>query len=222
MWRALLVAGVLLMSPVPWPAWPKIADQVLLEAPIERQRPELDNGCEVVSLSMLLRHAGKPVGRLKLAEEVAKDRTELRMDAQGRILYWGDPHRGFVGDITGLRKGYGVYHRPLFELLDRHLPGRARDLTGGDFERVLQSVTAGRPVVVWTTSMFDQTKQWVTWNSPSGPIYATFHEHAVLLVGYTAHTVTVNDPLDGKRKTVDRTRFYRSWEMMGRQAVTYE
>ncbi|ASS74263.1 hypothetical protein CIG75_04195 [Tumebacillus algifaecis] len=221
MWGAVVLAAAVLGSPPFWPVWPPVADQVQMTVPVQCQMPELDNGCEVVSLSMLLQHAGKPISRMQLADEVAKDRTELQVDGAQRITYWGDPNRGFVGDITGKQKGYGVYHGPLTQLLNRHLPGRAHDLSGGQFDSVLASLTSGRPVVVWTTSMFDTTEQWVRWNSPSGPVSATFHEHAVLLVGFNRETVTLNDPLDGKRKTVNREQFRRSWEMMGKQAVTY-
>lgn len=183
--------------------------------------PELDNGCEVVSLSMLLQHAGKPVSRLQLAQEVAKDPTPIQTDERGRIIYWGDPNVGFVGDITGKQKGYGVYHGPLTQLLNRHLPGKAQDLSGNNFDKVLESISSGHPVVAWTTSFFDTTKDWVYWNSPTGQVGATFHEHAVLIVGFNKKTVEINDPLDGKRKRVSREQFRRSWEMMGKQAVTY-
>jgi uncharacterized protein YvpB len=217
---AMLAMALLTMPPF-CPVSAPIADQVQINVPLQCQMPELDNGCEVTGLSMLLQHAGRPVSRFKLAEEVAKDKTELRK-VNGRIVFWGDPHLGFVGDITGKRPGYGVYHRPILQLLNRHLPGRGRDLTGGNFDQVLAEVSAGRPVVVWTTSKFQPVQDWVTWDSPSGKIYATFHEHAVLLVGFDKKTVTVNDPLDGKRKQVDRERFRQSWEQMGRQAVTYQ
>ncbi|WP_157721732.1 C39 family peptidase [Tumebacillus avium] len=221
MWGALALAAAVTVSPPFWPAWPPVADQAQMKVPIQCQMPELDNGCEVVSLSMLLQHAGKPVSRLQLAQEVAKDPTPIQTDELGRITYWGDPNVGFVGDITGKQKGYGVYHGPLTQLLNRHLPGKAQDLSGKNFDKVLESVSSGHPVVAWTTSFFDTTKQWVYWNSPTGQVAATFHEHAVLVVGFNKKSVEINDPLDGKRKRVNREQFRRSWEMMGKQAVTY-
>ncbi|TCP58202.1 uncharacterized protein YvpB [Tumebacillus sp. BK434] len=222
MWGAFALAAAVAVAPPFWPVWPPVADQVQLTVPIQCQMPELNNGCEVVSLSMLLQHAGKPVSRFQLAEEIAKDLTPLQTDAAGRIVAWGDPNAGFVGDITGRQKGYGVYHGPLAQLLDRHLPGQAQDLSGKPFDKVLESVSSGRPVVAWTTSFFDTTREWVYWSGPRGQVAATFHEHAVLVVGFNQASVLINDPLDGKRKTVSRELFRRSWEMMGKQAVTYQ
>ena len=147
--------------------------------------------------------------------------TPLRYDGRGGIAYWGNPSTGFVGDITGARRGYGVYHAPIAALMNRYLPGRALDLSGGSFDSVLDQVAAGKPVVVWTTVQFAPVNNWVSWNSPSGKVVATFSEHAAVLIGYDAQTVTLADPFDGQVDRVNRARFLASWEQMGRQAVTY-
>jgi uncharacterized protein YvpB len=195
------------------------AASVLVKA--QWQKPELYNGCEVTSLSMLLSAAGAPVDKRVLAREIRRDPTLEVRDAAGRTVRWGNPHQGFVGDVTGAGRGYGVYHGPVAELLARHLPGRSLDMSGGSFDVVLDSVAQGRPVVVWTTTGFFVPGDWVVWNSPSGLVRATFSEHAVLVVGYSATSVEVADPLDGQRKWLNREGFRRSWEAMGRQAVTY-
>ena len=195
--------------------------QAYVEVEEIRQMPELHNGCEVTALAIVLDHAGKTVDKMQLARELRKDTTPLRYDGQGGIAYWGDPNRGFVGDITGVRRGYGVYHAPIAALLNRHLPGRALDLSGGSFDAVLDQVAEGKPVVIWTTIPFAPVHDWVSWNSPGGKVAATFNEHAAVLVGYDAKTVTLADPFDGQVDRVDRARFLASWEQMGRQAVTY-
>ncbi|MNJ01113.1 hypothetical protein D3C73_1606400 [compost metagenome] len=47
-------------------------------------------------------------------------------------------------------------------------------------------------------------------------------EHAVLLVGYDDQYVYVNDPWTGKKQfAVDRQQFLETWDVMGRQALSY-
>lgn len=193
-----------------------------LTVPIISQKPELYNGCEITSVAMMLKAAGNPVDKLTLAKQVTKDTSPIRKDGKGNIVSWGDPNVGFVGDITGKRVGYSVYHGPVYDLVESILPGRAIDLTGESFDRVLQSISEGCPVVVWTNVTFAPVGNWVTWNSKNGPVKATFSEHAVLLVGYDEDNVYVNDPLNGvASKKLDRQDFHDSWLQMGSQAITY-
>ncbi|PWK13462.1 C39 family peptidase [Tumebacillus permanentifrigoris] len=194
---------------------------VILPVPILQQRPELYNGCEVTSLAMLLNYAGQPVSKLELARKIRKDPTPEVVDSAGRTVRWGNPELGFVGDVTGNRRGYSVYHGPIADLLDQYLPDRAVDLTRASFDNVLDTLATGKPIVVWVTEEFAPTNDWVTWDSPSGRVRATFREHCVLLTGYDANQLTLNDPLDGTRKQVDRANFQRAWEQLGQQAVTY-
>jgi uncharacterized protein YvpB len=194
---------------------------VNLSVQIMKQLPELYNGCEVTSLSMLLNYAGHPVGKLELARNIRKDPTPEQVDASGKTIRWGNPNTGFVGDVTGDRRGYSVYHGPISDLLDQYLPDRAVDLTGESFETLLNTVANGKPVVVWVTEDFAPTEDWVSWDSPSGNVRATFSEHCVLLTGYDEQKITLNDPLDGQRKQVNRANFQGAWEQLGQQAVTY-
>ncbi|MGZ6550734.1 MAG: C39 family peptidase [Tumebacillaceae bacterium] len=195
--------------------------RVLIHTPAIRQMPELRDGCEVTAMAMLLQALGHPASKMQLAAEVRKDPTPPRRDARGHITYWGNPNTGFVGAVNGRPIGYGVFHGPMKQLLDRHLPGQAVDMTGKPFEELLYKVQAGKPVVVWTTVPLSTTDQWTGWQTPSGPVRITWQEHAVLLVGYGPGVVYINDPFDGTaRKRVGLTRFRASWEQLGRQAVT--
>ncbi len=200
--------------------------RALLHVPAQNQLPALPNGCEVTSLSMLLTAVGHPVAKETLAAEQPTDPSRPAFAPSGdgdndfhRVTRWGDPERGFVGDVDGF--GYGIYHRPLATLLDRVLPGRARDLTGQPFTAVLRQVAAGIPVVVWDTSTFAPVHDWVTWQSPDGTVRATQYEHAVLVVGYDAGHVYVNNPLTGAAaQAVPRAAFEAAWRQLGGQALT--
>lgn len=211
----------------PTPTEPEVAPITqpfyLIDVPIISQNPELFNGCEVTSLAMLLLTTSNPVDKLDLADMLEKDPTEIIKDEDGQILFWGDPEVGFVGSITGDGDGYGVFHGPIATLLNQIIPGQALDLTGFSFEEVLaQSINIGIPVVVWTNIYFATDYSWLFWESNNGTVWATWREHAVLIVGYDDYYVYVNDPFDGlAAKPVEKYGFLASWEQMGMQAVTY-
>lgn len=192
-----------------------------LSAPAISQLPELRSGCELTSLTMLLQFAGIQKNKMELVAEMKLDPTPIRWRSDGTVAFWGHPNNGYVGDITGRSKGFGMYHQPALELLQSYVP-TGLDLTGQPFEKLEDHVAAGIPVVVWTTINFQTSVKWMTWDTASGPLTTTFSEHAVLLVGYDEQYVYVNDPLTGKADIpVEKARFLETWEMMGKQAVSY-
>ncbi|MDO3677701.1 C39 family peptidase [Paenibacillus ehimensis] len=194
---------------------------VLLEAPHIRQLPELPSGCEVTSLAMLLQFYGVNKSKMDLVPEMKKDPTPIRYNKNGSIAYWGNPNTGFVGEVTGAAKGFGIYHTALFELLKAYVP-TAQDLTKEPFSKLEDQLIQGVPSVVWTTINYKVPDNWVVWDTPIGPIETTFMEHAVLLVGFDEQYVYVNDPLAGQsNKKIDKEAFIATWEAMGRQALSY-
>ena len=97
---------------------------ILSNVPFIQQLPELDRGCEVTSLAMMLQYAGITVDKMKLANEIKK--VDFMKDGVR-----GNPNEGFVGNIyTFSESGYGVYHGPLFQLAKQYLPNKAVNLTG--------------------------------------------------------------------------------------------
>jgi uncharacterized protein YvpB len=208
-------------SPPPAAKKPDRPEKNILDVPLISQKPELQNGCEVTSLAMLLRYAGYDVDKLTLARQVKKD-TEPLMQKNGDIKQWGDPNKGFVGDMTGKRKGFAVYNKPLEELLRRYMGERAVNLTGQPYEALLDSVAAGKPVVVWATGDFTLPTEWESWRKDGKKIIAPFDEHVVLLVGYDDRFAYVNNPLSGvKQQRVKHAALRKSWESLGKQAITY-
>lgn len=193
---------------------------VQLDVPWISQNPELPRGCEVTSLSMVLRHAGVDADKLVLAGQVEK------VPYTTNDLH-GNPYDGFVGDMyTFSKPGLGVYHGPVARLAERYLPGRVLDLTGGDFDDILaQQIGKKRPVWIITNATFKKlpASQFETWKTSSGDLAITWHEHSVVITGYDPNYVYINDPLDArKNKKLPREDFREAWEQMGRQAISYE
>ncbi|MEO3944779.1 C39 family peptidase [Gorillibacterium sp. CAU 1737] len=202
----------------------KLPKKAQIDVPIVSQLPELFNGCEITSLTMIMLYAGLKTDKMEMTTLLDTDPAKLVWDGAGNIVSWGNPHKGFVGDITGKAKGFGVYHEPIAAVIDKIAPGQSLDLTGKPFEVVLDQVAAGKPVLLWTNGSFGPlpSSSWVSWKTKEGPVKVTWREHAVVLTGYDETSLYVNDPLDGtKNKKIDRKLFIQSWEQMGKQSVTY-
>ncbi len=204
------------------PTQPPLNKSSLLDVPIIKQNPGLYNGCEVTSLAMLLKYKGiAKSDKMTLARLVKKDSTPLVRDKSGNIIRWGDPNYGFVGDITGKKPGYGVYDKPLLELLEKYMPGKSVNLTGKGIDSLFRSIQNGNPVVVWVTVNYNVAKKFVTWEKDGKDIKATFSEHAVLLVGYDEWYCYVNNPYNGrKNEQIKKEVFEKVWESMGSMAIS--
>lgn len=206
------------------PSKNKSSSSPLINAPLIDQRPQLVRGCEVTSLAMLLQTAGVKVDKMTLAKQIKKDPTPKKV-IDG-VIHYGNPNVGFVGDMYDLKKpGYGVYHGPLMELAQSYLGGRAIDLTGMDFDLVLNQLQQGIPVVVITSTTFKKIppSEWQTWETESGPIKISKKEHAVLLTGYANQKLYLNDPLRGKKNEVTNlSDFVQAWKQFGSQAISYK
>nr|WP_267255453.1 C39 family peptidase [Bacillus thuringiensis] len=191
---------------------------ILSNVPLIQQLPELDRGCEVTSLAMLLQYAGVSVDKMTLANEIKK--VDFIDDGVR-----GNPNEGFVGNIyTFSESGYGVYHGPLFQLAEKYLPNKAVDLTGKNIEEIHKSIKAGKPVVMITNATFAplDEDEFTTWETNSGDVSITYNEHCVVLIGYDQESVYIRDPLeDSLDVKVPRETFEQAWVQMGSQAISY-
>ncbi|HFK1440852.1 C39 family peptidase [Bacillus cereus] len=191
---------------------------ILANVPLIQQLPELDRGCEVTSLAMMLQYAGVSVDKMTLANEIKK--VDFIDDGVR-----GNPNEGFVGNIyTFSESGYGVYHGPLFQLAEKYLPNKAVDLTGKNIEEIYKSIKAGQPVVMITNATFAplDEAEFTTWETNSGDVSITYNEHCVVLIGYDQESVYIRDPLeDSLDVKVPRETFEQAWVQMGSQAISY-
>jgi uncharacterized protein YvpB len=200
-----------------------IKDSTMLNVVLINQNPELRYGCEVTSLAMVLNYAGVKTNKMDLYRSIQKDPDPLTKSPSGDILHWGNPNDGFVGDMTGKRAGYAVFDKPMITLINQNLPGRAVNLTNQPFDQVLAHVSDGYPVVVWTTGDFRLPDRPEGWYHGEQYIKTPLDLHAVVLVGYDANFVYLNDPLSGKKQVrVGKQQFISSWEALQKRAVSYK
>ncbi|EJR45142.1 hypothetical protein IIM_05042, partial [Bacillus cereus VD107] len=193
---------------------------VILDVPIYKQYPELYNGCEAVSLQMLVEyHTGQRFNKVSFAKQMPMDTTPM-VKQGGRYKTWGDPDVGFVGDVTGNRPGYAINPAPLKRLLDQYANGT--NLTGHGFGVLENYVRNGKPVVVWVTEGLNSPGPVTTWQTPQGKtIYAKFSTHAVTLTGVDDNYVYYNDPITGQKNArADKSWFENIYNQMGKKALS--
>lgn len=200
----------------------KVKKNIILDAPIIKQFPELPRGCEVTSLAMFFQYYDIKVNKMDLAKKVKKDKTPLTK-RNGKI-FWGNPNDGFIGDMYSFNNpGYGVYHKPILDLAEEYLPGKIVNLTGSNLEDLKRYLSNNRPIWIITNASYDYlpSSSFEKWNTPSGEINITYRLHSVLITGYDEANIYFNDPIDGKKnKQVPIQPFIKAWEQMGSQAIS--
>lgn len=193
-------------------------DKIIIDGvPHISQLPELQRGCEVTSLTMLLQSQGIAADKITLAKQIHK------LPFRDANYVRSNPYDGFVGDIyTFSKSGYGVYHGPVAKLAEEYLPGKINDVTGQTIESVYSLIDSGSPVWVITNSTFAPLpeSEFTVWDTNTGKVKITYSEHSVLIVGYDNQSVYINDPLaDTGYKAVPRIAFEQAWVQMGSQAI---
>jgi uncharacterized protein YvpB len=211
-------------APTPLGITNKNGVTLVKDVPLLQQKPELDRGCEVTSLAMVLQHAGVEIDKMELAEKIRKVDTPYKKE--NGVYYYGNPNDGFVGDIYTFDKmGYGVYHKPVADLAEKYLPGGIVDLTEKPFKDVLSYVAKGKPVWIIINSDFKKLpkSEFRTWYTPSGQVQITWKEHSVVITGFDKDNIYINDPLYSKKnRKLPRAAFIKAWKQMGSQAITYK
>lgn len=186
-----------------------------LDVPLENQYPELPNGCEVTSLSMLLQYYNIKVNKINLSQNI-KHVSSFTDNGKFR----GNPHIGFVGYMSQANAGWCVYNEPLEEIA-RKYTNRIQNFTGHDFIQVLKLVSDGHPVMIITTITFNRVNDMQTWQTAQGEVHVTPSSHACVITGYDkkTHTVLVNDPFGHKNKAVSWKKLEKSYNQQGKQAL---
>lgn len=195
--------------------WMTMKQEQKLNVPLENQMPDLPNGCEVTSLSMLMNYYGIKVSKNELAETI--QHVDSFTDG-GK--YRGNPHQGFVGHMSIANAGWCVYNEPLYNVA-RKYTSHIENITGSDFLSLLKLVSIGHPVLIITTTTFNRVNDMQTWDTNTGKVNVTPSSHACVITGYSKpkKVVYVNNPYGYKNQPVNWKNLQASYNQQGRQAL---
>lgn len=195
--------------------WMTMKQEQKLNVPLENQMPDLPNGCEVTSLSMLMNYYGIKVSKNELAETI--QHVDSFTDG-GK--YRGNPHQGFVGHMTIANAGWCVYNEPLYNVA-RKYTSHIENITGSDFLSLLKLVSNGHPVMIITTTTFNKVNNMQTWDTNTGKVNVTPSSHACVITGYSKpkKVVYVNNPYGYKNQPVNWKNLQASYNQQGMQAL---
>ena len=195
---------------------------VHLDVPVIGQNPELPNGCEITSLTMLLRYLGFDVDKMTMAQEHLP-RSEKFYGADPEVEFMGDPAQS-----SGESCGFYCFQGPIVQAAKNYLAAQGQadawdvtDITGVDAAGLAEQLAAGNPVLVWATIDFKDVRQstkW-TWTTASGEDYTPLVDvHCLVLTGYEDNQFYLSDPLE-TYESVRQQKFMEIFTAMGSRAV---
>jgi len=114
-------------------AVPVIPKSKILDIPVINQNPELPTGCEITSVTQMLRYVGCNVEKTALAKEMP--------------YHDWDPEQGYVGNPF-TSNGYTIFPPALLSLVKKYA-GSSVDMSGCTIEDLKRQIAIGKPVVVW-------------------------------------------------------------------------
>lgn len=193
---------------------PADSQKSLADFKVISQLPELPTGCEVTSLTMVLNHLGINADKLDIADNY------LTKGEYGVT----DPRKAFVGNPRTEENSRGCYAPVLVEAANKYLSAKgsgktAKDISGGDLEKLFPYIDKGIPVIVWgimdcqkseVVSIGEADGQTLNWVRP---------EHCMVLVGYSDTEITEADPYYGAIKTYTREQFKSGYNDLFKQAI---
>ena len=180
------------------------------------QYPELPTGCEVTSLTMVLRFYGFNVTKELMAEKYLPKGVAWKTDF--REAFAGDPFSQY---------SYGCYAPVIVDTANKYLKVKkstlkARELVNFEFEELFNFTDNGVPVMVWATIGLIEGRYTATWKASNGETVSWYaNEHCMVLLGYNKRNKTVYaaDPDKGKIMEYDMELFKKRYEELFRQAV---
>ncbi|MDL2294010.1 C39 family peptidase [Ruminococcaceae bacterium OttesenSCG-928-D13] len=198
-------------------------DCIHLYVELVTQTPELPNGCEATSLTMVLNYLGFEADKLTIAYDYIP-RQDFEYSYYS--LTGGNPETVYAGD-PATDMGFYCFPPVVAEGANLYLEAqgsdlRARDISGADESQLVEQLLAGRPVVLWKTlySQPAETREDLAWiRSDTGELYIPYvNLHVVVLHGFDADYFYMNDPY-GEVVRVERELVMAGYEELGSRAL---
>lgn len=175
------------------------------------QHPYLPNGCEVVSLAIVLRYYGYDIDPLTLYDDYMPKSS----------LWNGDPWTTYVGNAKG--NGLGCYAPCVITtgnayLKDAGSSDQMMDVSGRAFSYYETLIDMGHPVILWGLVDMNMNGD-ICWRSTIHDETVVWHRysHCLVLTGYTKDTYIFCDPLRGIME-YSKDAVERSFEIPYKQA----
>lgn len=183
-----------------------------LDIPFVNQYPELPTGCEITALTTVLNYLGYNVDKLTMADYYL-DKGEM-----GEV----SPYKAFVGNPRD-EDSCGAFAPVLVNSATKYLKSQRSymnvyNITGAEYNELLDYVDDGHPVLVWETMYMKEPYESCTWNIDGENIMWLSREHAMVLIGYTQSTYIMADPLRGICE-YDKELVETRYKSMGKQAI---
>lgn len=198
-----------------------IADSVKTEGhfeyslcvPVIAQNPELPTGCEVTSLTMVLRYLGYDVDKLTLADEF------LPKGEIGKT----HPDVAFIGNPRD-EHSYGANAPVLVKTANEYLNSvnakhDAYWITSSDVEDLMEYIHNGYPVMIWVTRDMEDGYYSTKWTIDEVEVQWYAREHCMVLIGYTNRYYVLADPLSGEYCYYEKTLVEQRYDELKNQAL---
>ncbi len=189
------------------------------------QKPELPNGCEIVSLTAVLNYYGYNVSKTAMADYYLPKQAFSWKNGK---RYGPDPYKAYAGNPRSASSGWYSFAPPIVKAADNYMATqknkmKAKDISGSSEKDILAYLNKGVPVVIWVTLDLSKPSTNGHWYlSDSGKYYKAYTNlHAVVLKGYKDGIVSVMNPLKGQ-VTHKQDEFFKSYEELGKHALVLE
>ena len=190
---------------------------ILLAVEFDKQDHALS--CEFAVLKMALVFRGVNIDEAELIKKTGFDNTPKKM-ISGQMI-WGDPQKGFVGNIDGkmLVDGYGVYWKPIAKTANQYR--QSVWFEGWDISDLAVEIERGNPVIIWGYLGRGNTTSWQTSNGLK--ITGIYYEHSFLVNGLKGPVNNPEgffliDPIYGQIY-YSKEEFLKKWNAFGRSGV---
>ena len=182
---------------------------------IDQHAAGMPNGCEIVSLAMVLSRDYKEISARDISENYLEKKP---LTYSGGVRMGDDPTYYYIGSPESI--GFGVFAPGLANTANKvlqayALAGTAYDISGCSEQELFEQVLRN-PVIIWYTLELNPVR-WdlATWHLPDNRAYSyPLNQHCAVLVDYTETTVILYDPTFGIIE-YGRELFLRRWSETG-------
>lgn len=175
------------------------------------QNPELPTGCEITSLTSVLNYYGINVKKETMADDYLK-----KGDGSYYKMFLGNPRDA---------GSFGCMAQPIVDAANlyfkkNNVSMKAYNVSGVTFDKILEYVSQGVPMIVWNTMGMAPAYESQTLTLDGREYTWIAPEHCVVVVGYDLdnNEVYVADPMAGM-VTRNLKTFEERYDSLKRQAV---